>query len=60
MNFFSFMLHTVILGACFILYKMDLTPYAFLLFGFYILFLISEIESAVFKVLDLEKRKKRE
>lgn len=60
MNFFSFMLHIVILGACLILHKMDLTPYAFLLFGFYILFLISEIESAVFKVLDLEKRKKRE
>lgn len=60
MNFFSFILHAVILVACFILHLMDLTPYAFLLFGFYVLFLLSEIESAVFKILDLEKRKKRE
>lgn len=55
MNFFSFILHLVILSACYFLHKFDLTVVSFLVFGFYILYLISEIESIVYKILENER-----
>lgn len=57
MNFFSFILHLVVLIACFFLYKFDLTVWAFLLYGFYLLYLVSEIEGAIYKVLELLKER---
>lgn len=57
MNFFSFCLHMVVLIACFFFHYFDLTVWAFLFFGFYVLYLLSEIEAAVYKLIDREKGK---
>lgn len=55
MNFFSFILHMVVLIACFLFHNYGLTVFAFLLFGFYVLYLISEIEGVVYKILERER-----
>ena len=55
MNFFSLILHLVVLIACFFMHIYDLTMFAFLLFGFYVLYLLSEIEAIVYQILERER-----